>query len=167
MVINSIIQSNITNVVIDSLLKTKEQIQKENYEKLEKPEAIFKRLGYLYPKTKKIYTLNNGLKIKNRRQFIKRKYKCENILAFDTETYHGYCKLICCSGGKKVLNPTFYQCIKFLFYLANKSNIYRFFYNLDFDFSSILKLWKSDLNINAVNNGTLKKIKWLKNGIEV
>jgi len=147
--------------------KTKEQTQKENYEKLEKPEAIFKRLGYLYPKNKKVYTLNNGLKIKNRRQFIKREYKCEKILAFDTETYHGYCKLIGCSGSKKILNPTFYQCIKFLFYLANKPNIYRFFYNLDFDFSAILKLWKSDLNINAVNNRILKKIKWLKNGIEV
>lgn len=167
MVISQISQSDLLNSTISLLEKTKEQIQKENYEKLENPEAIFKRLGYLYPKSKKVYILKNGLKIKNRRQFIKREYRCEKILAFDTETYHGYCKLICCSGGKKILNPTFLECIKFLFYLANKRNTYRFFYNLDFDFSSILKLWKSTLNINAVNNRILKKIKWLKNGIEV
>ena len=168
MVINSIIQQvniNTSIIINQQSQKTKEQIEQENYEKLENPEQIFKRLGYLYPKRKKVYTLNNGLKIKNRRQFITRTYKCERILGFDIETYKGKCKLIACSEGKSILNPNFSQCIKFLFSLANKSNTYRFFYNIDFDFSAILKLWKS--RSKPLTKRILQKIKWLKSGIEV
>jgi len=165
MVIKSIIQSNVLNSTIQLLPKTKEQIEQENYNNLETPKELFKRLGYLYPKKRKEYVLNNGLKIKNRRQTIKRNYKCEKILAFDTETYHGCCKLIACSGKKSKLNPSFLDCLKFLFYLADNPNIYRFFYNIDFDFSSILKLWKS--SINVLKKRILRKIEWLKNGIEV
>jgi len=153
--------------IILSNQKTKEQIEKDNYEKLEKPQEIFERLGYLYPIKKKKYVLNNGLIVKNRRQFISKTYKCEKVLGYDVETYKGKCKLICCSENKSKLNPSFLDCIKFLFYGADNSNTYRFFYNIDFDFSAILKLWKSELNINAVNNRILKKINWLKNGIEV
>ena len=140
-------------------------IQKVNYKNLETPRELFKRLGFLYPETKKEYVLSNGIIIKNRRQVVKSVNKCEKVLAFDTETYQGYCKLLACSGGKNLLNPTFEQCIKFLFYLANNSNVYRFFYNLDFDITSMLKLWISKIPI--VNNLILKKIKWLKEGIEV
>ena len=145
-----------------------DQIQQENYERLEKEyDDFFEREGYLYPIKKRNYILKNGLIIKNRRQFIKRTYRCEKVLGYDVETYKGKCKLICNSEGKKILNPSFLDCIKLLFYLADNSNTYRFFYNIDFDFSAILKLWKSELNIKAVNNRILKKIVWLKNGIEV
>lgn len=160
MVIDTI-QSNILNSVIYSLEKTKEQIEKENYDKLETPKELFKRLGYLYPKHKKEYILNNGLIIKNRRQVIKSKNICEKVLAYDIETYKGTCKLIACSEGKYILNPTFEQCIRFLFSLANKPNTYRFFFNIDFDFTSVIKLW------NSKNMFHRLRLQWLKQGIEV
>jgi len=165
MAINSIIESNVINTVFEVNQKTKEQIERDNYEKLEKPNEILERLGYLVNKPKKEYILHNGLKIKSRRLSTKKLYECKKVLAFDTETYKGKCKLLACSGSKYILNPTFYQALKFLFYLANNSKVYRFFYNLDFDITSILKLWIS--NINVLKKRILRKIKWLKNGIEV
>ena len=165
MEIKSINQLEITNVILSNQ-KVKELTEKDNYDKLVKEyDKFFEKEGYIYPEKHKKYILNNGLVIKNRRQFIKRIYKCEKILAFDVETYKGICKLICCSGSKYKLNPSFLDCIKFLFYLANNCNVYRFFYNIDFDFSAILKLWKS--NIKVLQNRILRKIGYLKNGIEV
>lgn len=118
----------------------------------------YKKYDYIISIRKKEYILRSGLKIKNRRQFIKRTYKCEKILTYDTETYKGMCKLIARNEGrvKHILNPTFEQCINFLFYLADKPNTYRFFFNLDFDFSAMLKLWND-----------IEQIEHLKNGIEV
>ncbi len=165
MVISQIVQSDLVNVVINSLEKTKEQIQQQNYENLEKPKELLKRLGYLRSKHKKEYVLNNGLIIKNRRLSTKRLYTCDKILAFDTETFEGKCKLLACSGGKYKLNPSFHESLRFLFYLAGKKSIYRFFYNIDFDISSILKLWSS--NINVLKKRILRKINWLKDGIEI
>jgi len=162
---NSLIQSDLINVIFISQ-KTKEQIQKENYDKLVKEyDDFFEREGYIYPEKHKKYILDNGLIIKNRRQFIKKTYKCEKVFAFDVETYKGICKLICCSENKFKMNPSFLECIRFLFYSANNPNVYRFFYNIDFDFSAILKLWKS--NINVLKNRILRKIGYLKNGISV
>jgi len=120
--------------------------------------AIFKRLGYLYPEIKKEYKLKNGLKIKNRKQFIKKSYVKGNVIAYDTETLNGTCKLLCSSDSrqKPLLNPTFKDCLDFLFAYANEKNSYRFFFNIDFDFSSMLKLWND-----------LPEIEKLKKGIEV
>jgi len=125
---------------------------------LETLKEFYKRLNYLYPLMRKEFTLRNGLKIKVRRQFIKSKHEKGKVLAYDTETYKGTCKLIARNEGRQisVLNPTFEQCINFLFYLANERNVFRFFYNLDFDISSILKLWND-----------IEQIKLLKKGIEV
>ncbi len=165
MVIKSINQFNITSIILSNT-KTKEQKEAENYRILKKEyDDFFKKEGYLLPEKKKKFILDNGLIIKNRRQFIKRTYKCERILAYDVETYKGKCKLIACSGSKKILNPSFLDCIKFLFSYADNPNTYRFFYNIDFDFTAILKLWKS--NIKVIQNRILRKISWLKNGIEV
>ena len=163
--INQSIQLNIVSTVIHTLEKTKEQIQQENYDNLETPKELLKRLGYLNVKPKKEYILNNGLKIKSRRLSTVRIYRCEKVLAFDTETFEGKCKLLANSEGKYRLNPSFYDCLKFLFYLADNRSTYRFFYNLDFDISSILKLWNS--KINVLKNRILRKIKWLKDGIEI
>jgi hypothetical protein len=169
MVINLL--TDLTINVIHALEKTKGQIQNDNYKILEKEiDNFFKKEGYLLPEKKKKYVLENGLIIKNRRQFIKRTYKCEKILAYDIETYKGIAKLICCSGSKFILDTkkkplTFLKAIKFLFSYADNPNTYRFFYNIDFDFSAILKLWKS--NIKVLQNRILRKISWLKNGIEV
>lgn len=170
MVIESINQSIITSVILLNT-KTKEQKEKENYRILEKEyDDFFKREGYLLPEKKKKFILNNGLIIKNRRQFIKKTYKCEKILAYDVETYKGKCKLIACSGGKYKLDSnktplTFEKCLDFLFSYADNPNTYRFFYNIDFDFTAILKLWNS--SINVLQKRILRKISYLKNGIEV
>ncbi len=170
MVINSIIQSDIINSVITTNQITKEQlekIQQENFERVNKRlDDLIESLGYIQAENKKKYVLNNGLIIKNRRLSIKKEYKCEKILAFDTETYKGKCKLLTCSGKKFLLNPTFLECIKFLFYLADNNKTYRFFYNLDFDITSILKLWKP-IKSEVRKKWILKKIEWLKNGIEI
>lgn len=77
--------------------------------------------------------------ITDARRYIKSVIERESFLCFDIETYKGACKLICDSTGRSLLNPTFLQSIKFLWYKANKS-LYRSFYNLDFDISAILKL---------------------------
>jgi len=104
MVLESINQSTITSVILLNT-KTKEQKEKENYRILEKEyDVFFKKEGYLLPEKKKKFILDNGLIIKNRRQFIKRTYKCEKILAYDVETYKGTAKLICCSGSKSILD---------------------------------------------------------------
>ena len=170
MVINPIIiQDNINSVIINNQI-TKETIelqQQKHYEVIKKElDDLIESLGYIQAKHKKQYVLNNGLIIKNRRLSTKKLYTCEKVLGFDTETYKGKCKLIACSGSKYKLNPSFLECIKFLFYLANKTKIYRFFYNLDFDISSILKLWHSDTS-KVRNKWILKKIEWLKNGISI
>jgi len=163
MIDNIVDVSSVVNTLLDISNK---EIQNTNYKKLEIfYDKFFEQEGYLYPKFKRNIKLDNGLEIKVKRTWIKRVYKCEKVIGFDTETYKGNCKLIACSEKKKILNPTFLQCIKFLFSNANNSNIYRFFYNIDFDISSILKLWSS--NINVLKKRILRKIKWLKNGIEV
>ncbi len=77
--------------------------------------------------------------ITDTRRYIKSVISRESFLCFDTETYKGACKLICDSSGRSLLNPSFYEAIKFLWYKANNS-LYRSFYNLDFDISAILKL---------------------------
>ncbi len=165
MISETLNQIEISSVVLSNQ-KTKEQIEKDNYDNLVKEyDIFFENEGYIFPEKHKSYTLNNGLVIKNRRQFIKRLYRCEKILAYDVETYKGSCKLIANSESKRLLNPSFLECIKFLFYLADNSNTYRFFYNIDFDFSAILKLWKS--NIKVLQNRIIRKIGYLKNGISV
>ena len=77
--------------------------------------------------------------ITDTKRYIKSVIEREAFLCFDTETYKGGCKLICDSTGRSLLNPTFLQSIKFLWFKANNS-LYRSFYNLDFDISAILKL---------------------------
>jgi len=170
MVINSIIEINTVNLVNTVNQITKETIEKQqqkHYEVIEKElDDLIESLSYIQSDHKKEYILDNGLKISNRRLSTKKLYSCEKVLAFDTETYKGSCKLLACSGSKYLLNPSFLDCIKFLFYLADNTKTYRFFYNLDFDITSILKLWKSKKS-KVRNKWILKKIHWLKNGISI
>jgi len=98
--------------------------------------------------------LENRLKFVNRRGFeLKKVYSCEEIISFDTETYKGVCKLICRNDNKNndktdkllkpnfILNPTFEDCLDFLTYHINNPNVYRFYFNIDFDITAILKLY--------------------------
>ena len=174
MVINSIIENSNIVSVISNIQFTKEQkeLQEQNGIKLvERMNNIIEnKINAIQSEFKKEYILNEGLSneliIKNRRLSTKKEYRCEKVLAFDTETYKGKCKLLTCSGSKYIINPSFLDCIKFLFYLANNPNTYRFFYNIDFDITSILKLWKSKTS-KVRNKWILKKIQWLKDGLEV
>ena len=129
----------------------------------------YKKLNALYPKDKirsfydkNTITMNkcfnpndyeNRLKFSNRRLKTFKTFKYKEIIAFDTETYLGHCKLICrnINGNKRkevsLLNPTFDDCLKFLTYhidnVNNNTNgiIYRFMFNIDFDIQAILKLY--------------------------
>lgn len=87
----------------------------------------------------------------------KRKFKREQFYAFDTETYEGTCKLIADSKDNFLMNPTFERAIKFLWQYASK-NYYRCFWNIDFDISSILKLWNDIDKIDDLIHG--KKIEF-------
>ena len=168
--INSINQIDIINSVITTNQSTKDLIEKQqqkNYDVIERElDDLIESLGYIQAKHKRKYILSNGLIINNRRLSTKKIYQCENILSYDTETYKGNCKLIARNNGKYILNPSFDDCLKFLFYLGNKKNVYRFFYNLDFDITSVLKLWKP-IKSKVRMKWILKKIEWLKKGIEV
>jgi len=137
--------------------------------KIQTIKELILSLGYLYPEVKREYTLSNGLKIKNRKQYIKTTHQCDKVLAYDTETYEGTCKLIARNEGRNkfILNPSFEQCLKFLFYSANIPHTYRFFFNLDFDISAILKLWNDTSNIENLKNGIEVfykgySLKWIK-----
>ncbi|MHA1292218.1 MAG: DNA polymerase [Promethearchaeota archaeon] len=130
-----------------------------------KPELIslYERVGAIKPVKQKEYKFCNGLIVKNRRRFITSKNIINEIFAFDTETYRGTCRLLARSCGKEtnyktsyIHKPTFKECLDFLFYRASDSGIWRFFFNLDFDISAILKLWK--------NSDKIEKIKELVKG---
>lgn len=77
--------------------------------------------------------------ITDTRRYLKSVIERESFICFDTETYKGKCKLIADSNKRSKMNPSFIECIRFLWYKANKS-LFRAFYNLDFDISAILKL---------------------------
>lgn len=119
-------------------------------------------------------TLQCGIIIKNRKQTIKRDYKVEYTIGFDIETLKGTCKLLCDSNKRHILNPTFKECLDFLSYKYKQPNGYRFFFNIDFDISSILKLLpkkfmsfidnlsKGKTVIYSENNIMLYEIRWIR-----
>ena len=158
---------------------------------------IYKRHETVYPKNRiKFYynaneismnknfapdNLENRLKFTNRNLVIKKNYNCNEVLGFDTETYEGTCRLICRNdnGSKRkqnyVFKPTFDDCLEFLTYHINKSNVYRFFFNIDFDITAILKLYKGKdkllfmekiskgIAVEYVNKKHSYIFKWIRN----
>jgi hypothetical protein len=64
--------------------------------------------------------------------------KTVNIIAFDTETQAGLCKLICDSDNNFTKTDSFEDCVSFLSrkHLTGKTNL---FFNIDYDFFSIIK----------------------------
>lgn len=87
---------------------------------------------YIYLPVSQIY-------IPNKRRFITSHIEKEEFYGFDTETYQGAVKLIADSNNRYIHNPTFSECIDFLFYNSPKS-VYRSFWNLDFDVNAIIKI---------------------------
>jgi len=88
----------------------------------------------------------------------KQKFNRESFYAFDTETYKGECKLICDSKNNFILDPDFDDAITFLWQYSSK-NYYRCFWNIDFDLSSILKLWNDIEKIDKLVHGDRVKYK--------
>ncbi len=123
------------------------------------------RKGYRFHKPQKrdFVRLNDGTIVNNNLRFLKKSYKINDIYGFDTETYKGKCRLLCRSDGssKTLLEPTFLECLDFMFYNAKNSHIWRFFFNIDFDYNAIIKT----LNLN--NFFAKLMILMLDKGIEV
>lgn len=91
---------------------------------------------------KDIYLPENKIIISNRPRFLKSKFKgFQETYSIDTETLKGKCKLICDSSNRYLLDPTFEEILDFLMFNAGKS-LYRACYNLEYDFSSMVKVDK-------------------------
>lgn len=107
---------------------------------------IHQREGFLQcDNYKKNYIVVNGISIANRKRFSTAKsIEINDCLAYDCETFHGICRLLADSNGNYILEPTFKDCLDFLFKDASKTKCYRFFYNIDFDISAIFKLSQSN-----------------------
>lgn len=82
----------------------------------------------------------SNIHLTNTRRWINKVVNKNEFICFDTETYKGTCKLLTDSNGNYVYNPTFKECLDFLWKYHNKT-YYRAFWNIDFDVSAILKLF--------------------------
>lgn len=120
---------------------------------------------------------NNEYEIVNKQRYLLSKRKCNFILAYDVETYKGTCKLLASYSNhkkryiikeKQETNSKFLlRCLNFLFYKSSKGFGYRFFFNIDFDISAILKLYRNNKKIEKLSKGIEVIIKgyklyWLK-----
>jgi len=114
---------------------------------------IFWNEMLLYDKYKDIHYT-----VKNKKRYLTKERDCSYIICFDSETFKGKCRLLASYSKKErfIFKPNFEQCLDFLFYRAYQTNGYRFFYNIDFDISAILKIWND-----------IEKISLLKLGIEI
>jgi hypothetical protein len=101
----------------------------------------------IYDKYKNVF-----FPIKNKSRYLKRELTCKYILSYDTETFNGFCRLIA-RDNSYIYNPSFYDCLDFMFYKASESGGYRFFYNIDFDISAILKLYGNIEQIDKLQKG--------------
>jgi len=147
------------------------EISKEIKETYKSIKAVPPKEKFL---TKKPFQLKDGLIYNPRmcKNITRKINKCKYIIGFDTETYEGKCKLLCKSIGrdKAIYNPTFLECLQFLFYNANKNGGYRFFWNIDFDIQAILKLYDLDDKLEFIDHlskGIEKtyrqyKLKWIR-----
>lgn len=88
------------------------------------------------------------------RRWINSVVKKTDFICYDVETYKGKCKLLCNSENEFIYNPTFLECLDFLF-LHSKKNHFRAFFNIDFDISSILKLWNDISSIDKLIHGKI------------
>lgn len=109
------------------------------------------------------FTLKNGLEYSINTTFLSKTNECKEVIAIDTETFEGNCKLICISGynldnfelnikPNNIFEPSFDDCIRIMTYHINNSGVYRFFWNIDFDIQAILKLYDKPDKIDFLNN---------------
>ena len=78
------------------------------------------------------------LNVKFQKRYLNKGFKMKENTGLDTETYEGYVKLICDYSGRNKLVNNFDDCIDFLTYYSYR-NKYNWFYNIQFDFESIIK----------------------------
>lgn len=145
--------------IFENLVKSKYYYDKNNKDIVK----LYKSVNAVYPKKKikshyKPYTLSmnknynpnnleNRIKYKTRINVLTKINECHKIITVDTETFKGYCRLICRSESdlrndkSDIYRPTFDSCIDFLCYHIDKPNVHRFMFNIDFDVSAILKLY--------------------------
>lgn len=90
----------------------------------------------------------------NTKRFINHTVKTDEFLCYDTETYKGCCKLLADSKARYIYNPTFLECLDFIF-LDCYENYYRAFWNIDFDISAILKIWNNIDEIDKLIHGEI------------
>ena len=135
--------------------------------KIVNPVSPFEQLeakGHRFAKPSKwkTFELNDGTIVRNTIRTLRRSRNITDIYGFDTETFRGTCRLLCCSDGsnKYLLKPTLKECLDFLFYEASRNNAYRFFYNIDFDYNAIIKLF------NEYEPSRTEVIRRLDKGIE-
>ncbi len=96
----------------------------------------------------------SNIHLVNTRRWINKVVSKNEFICFDTETYKGACKLLTDSNGNYVYNPTFKECLDFL-WKYHKKVYYRAFWNIDFDFSAILKLWNDIEAIRELIHGAI------------
>ena len=96
----------------------------------------------------------NNIVLTDTRRWINSVVDTSEFICYDTETYKGKCKLLCDSQNRFVYNPTFKECLDFLFY-RTKEPYFRAFYNIDFDISAILKLWNDIDKISKLIKGEI------------
>ncbi|GAJ17930.1 unnamed protein product, partial [marine sediment metagenome] len=116
-------------------------------EKLEQSMELNNKPNLRYLDVAKIYLTNS-------KRFINYTVKTNEFLCFDTETYKGCCKLMCDSKGRYIYNPTFLECLDFLF-INSEMNYYRGFWNIDFDISAVLKIWNNVPEIDKLIHGEI------------
>jgi hypothetical protein len=79
-----------------------------------------------------------SLNIINQKRFKNEGFTMKQNTGLDTETYKGYVKLICDDSGRNLLVNNFDDILKFLTHVRFRSG-FNWFYNIKFDFESIIK----------------------------
>lgn len=80
----------------------------------------------------------NNLNIKFQKRYRNKGFTMKINTGLDTETYEGFVKLICDDSGRSAEINNIDDCIKFLTHVRYKGK-YNWFYNIQFDFESIVK----------------------------
>lgn len=96
----------------------------------------------------------NELNIKRQNRYANQGFKLKDHIGIDTETYHGYVKLIADSTGKFKLVNNFSDIFNFLT-SARFRGMYNWFYNIQFDFDSIIKFLPKEEVIRLYEYKTL------------
>ena len=69
-------------------------------------------------------------------------YNRQGFMGFSIRNKKGACKILADNTGRYIYRPSFEECIRFLYYRAGKP-WWRAFWDMDYNISSILKLWNN------------------------